>query len=72
MMPDIMNHTKAKASDAQENLTHNQETFTHTSNRSSEKKLSYRTIPVLPPPKNPGIDQRIAPITLEPQMILML
>ena len=59
------------AGDVQGDLTRNMETFTHTSNGSFEQKiLSYRKIPVLPPPKNRGIDQGIAPIALAPQMLL--
>ena len=53
----------ATASDAQGNITRNPENFTHTSNGNVEQKLlSYRIIPVLHLPTNPGIDQGIAVI----------
>ena len=59
------------ASDAQGNLTQNPERVTHNSNRIIEQKLFiYLKIPVLPPPKNLGIDQGIAPILLAPQTLL--
>ena len=67
------------ASDTQGDLTRNPETVTHTingnetgtntSNGNSEKILSNRDIPVLPPSMNPGIDQGIAPIILAPQTL---
>ena len=62
----------AAASDAQGNLTHNLETVNHTSNGKFEQKLlSYRTIPIFPPPENPGIDKGIADSRLVPQTLLM-
>ena len=62
----------ATASDAQGNLKRNPETVTHTSNGNSEEKvLSYQNIPVLPPLKNPGIDQCIAPIIFAPHTLLI-
>ena len=58
-------------SGAQGDLTRNSKTVTHTSNRNFEQKLlSNRTIPVLPLPMNPSIDQGIAPIILSPQTLL--
>ena len=57
----------ATTSDAQGNLTINPETVTHTSNISFEQKLlSYRTIPILPPPTN----LRFVSIKLMPQTLL--
>ena len=62
----------ATANEAQGNITQNLETVTHTSNINFEQKLLiYWTIPVLPPPTKPDIDQWIAPIILELQTILM-
>ena len=61
----------ATASDAQGDISRNPGKVTHTSNRTVEQKLmSYLTIPVMPPPMNPGIYQGIAPIILAPQKIL--
>ena len=58
-------------SDAQVDLMRNLETVTHTSNGNFEQKLlSYRTIPVLPPEMNLGIDQGIAPIIFSSQTLL--
>ena len=55
----------ATVSDAQVNLTHNSETFTHTCNRNFEQRLLiYQTIPVLTLPMNPGIYKGIAAIIL--------
>ena len=60
------------ASDAQSDFTLNTETITHTSNRKFEQKvLSYRNIPVLPPPTKTGIGQGIAEIILMPHTLLM-
>ena len=43
----------------------------HNSNGNCKQKLlSYRTIPVLPPLINPGVDRWIAPIILTPQTLL--
>ena len=69
-------------SDTQGDLTCNPETdnhtsnrneaVTHTSNRKFEQKiLSHWTTPVIVPTINPGIYQRVAPIVLAPQMLLM-
>ena len=61
----------ATASDAQGDLTHNQEIVTQTSNGNFEQKiLRNLTIPVLPPTMNPGIDQGIVLIILSPHTIL--
>ena len=61
----------AIASDAQGNPTRNEETVTHTNNGNfGLKLLSYWTIPALPLPTNPLIDQGIAPIVLMPQTFL--
>ena len=62
----------ATASDPQVNLTRIPEKVTHSSNGNYELKLlSNRTIPILPPPMNPGIDQGIVAIILMPQIPLM-
>ena len=59
------------ASDTQGDLTLNLETITHTSNGNFEQKLlRKRTIYVLPPVVNPGIEQEVALILLAPQTIL--
>ena len=69
------------ASDAQGDLTCNLETVNHTSNGNEtvthtsnvifeQKLLSNRSIPVVVPMTNLMIDQRIAPIILEPQTLL--
>ena len=70
------------ATDAQDNLTRNQETVTHTSNENEtfihtsnrnfgQKLLSNRTIPIMPPAMNPGIYQGIALIILALQTLLV-
>ena len=69
------------ASDTQGDLTRNPETSTHTSNGNEtvihtingnfeQKLLSNRTIPIVPPAINPGIDQWITSIVLAPQTLL--
>ena len=61
------------ASDAQHNLTCKTETVTRASNGNFEQTLlSYRTIPFLPLPTNPDIDQGIADIILTTQTLLLL
>ena len=61
----------ATMSDTQVDLMRNLETVTHTSNGNFEQKLlSYRTIPVLPPEMNLGIDRGIAPNILAPKTLL--
>ena len=70
------------ASDAQDDITKNMETFTHprnsnetvthTSNEIFEKKLfSNHIIPVFSPVMNLGVEQGIAPIILAPQKLLL-
>ena len=72
---------KSTAIDTQGDLTRNMEIVTHTSNANEtvtdtsngkfeQKILSDRTIPVVVLKMNPRIDQRIAPIVMEPHTIL--
>ena len=62
----------ATVGEAQSDLTRNPETVTHTRNGDFEPKLlSFRTISVLSPLKNPGIDQGIEATILTPQPLLM-
>ena len=71
----------ANASDAQNNLTHNTETVTHTSNRKEkithtrngnfeQKIFRNRTLSVVVLTMNPGIENRIAPIGGAYQILL--